>query len=58
MQPHQREHVMPFFYEQPERFRILLVNYTRDLGALRWTVDTAEDLELVRQHLRPLRRAG
>ncbi len=48
-QPHQREHVMPFFYEQPDRFRTLLVNYKTDLGALRWTVDTPEDLALVRQ---------
>jgi spore coat polysaccharide biosynthesis protein SpsF len=49
VQPHQREHVMPFFYEQPERFRTLLVNYKTDLGALRWTVDTSEDLELLRR---------
>jgi spore coat polysaccharide biosynthesis protein SpsF len=49
VQPHQREHVMPFFYEQPERFRIRLVNYASDLGHLRWTVDTAEDLALVRR---------
>ena len=48
-QPHQREHVMPFFYEQPERFRTRLVDYSRDLGALRWTVDTAEDLALARR---------
>jgi spore coat polysaccharide biosynthesis protein SpsF len=47
--PHQREHVMPFFYEQPEHFRILHLNYPVDYGTLRWTVDTAEDLELVRQ---------
>ncbi len=47
--PHQREHVMPFFYEQPERFRILLVNHDADYGNLRWTVDTPEDLEMVRQ---------
>ena len=32
IQPHQREHVMPFFYEQPERFRILLVNHASDSG--------------------------
>jgi spore coat polysaccharide biosynthesis protein SpsF len=47
--PHQREHVMPFFYEQPERFRILLVDYQENLGKLRWTVDTPADLELLRQ---------
>ena len=47
--PHQREHVMPFFYEQPERFRILHVTHDPDYGTLRWTVDTAEDLELARE---------
>lgn len=47
--PHQREHVMPFFYEQPDRFRILLLNHSVDYGSLRWTVDTADDLELLRQ---------
>jgi len=48
-EPHQREHVMPFFYDHQDRFRILLVNHEVDYGALRWTVDTPEDLELVRQ---------
>jgi spore coat polysaccharide biosynthesis protein SpsF len=46
---HQREHVMPFFYDNMERFRLVLVNHDKDYGALRWTVDTAEDLELVRR---------
>jgi spore coat polysaccharide biosynthesis protein SpsF len=49
VQPHQREHVMPFFYEQPQRFRILLLNHEPDYGKLRWTVDTPADLELLRQ---------
>jgi spore coat polysaccharide biosynthesis protein SpsF len=31
---------------QPQ-FRALLVNHSTDFGQLRWTVDTAEDLELV-----------
>jgi spore coat polysaccharide biosynthesis protein SpsF len=47
--PHQREHVMPFFYDQPERFRILHFTHHPDYGELRWTVDTPADLELVRQ---------
>jgi spore coat polysaccharide biosynthesis protein SpsF len=52
--PYQREHVMPFFYDQPERFRILHVNQEEavtnlDTGALRWTVDTLSDLELARR---------
>lgn len=48
-QPYQREHVMPYLYEERARFRCLLVNHSENYGALRWTVDTPEDLELVRQ---------
>ena len=47
--PHEREHVMPFLYDPPGRFRVLHVRGDRNLGDLRWTVDTAEDLEFVRQ---------
>jgi spore coat polysaccharide biosynthesis protein SpsF len=48
-QPYQREHVMPYLYEVPGRFRTLLVRSPRDLSHLRWTVDTPEDLELARR---------
>lgn len=47
-QPYQRTHVTPYIYENPERFRILRVTGDRDYSAYRWTVDTPEDLELVR----------
>ncbi len=47
-EPHQREHVMPFLYENGERFRIKLVDASGDWGGLRWTVDTAADLDFVR----------
>ena len=40
---------MPFFYDQPERFRILHVTHDPDYGQLRWTVDTPEDLDLMRK---------
>ena len=46
---YEREHVMPYFYDTPGRFRILRVDYPVDYGSLRWTVDTAEDLEVVRR---------
>lgn len=49
VQAHQREHVMPFLYENDQRFRILLVNHEPDYGEYRWTVDTPEDLALLRQ---------
>jgi len=48
-QPYQREHVMPYLYEVEGRFRVLHVRNEHDYSQLRWTVDTAEDLELVRR---------
>ncbi len=47
--PYEREHVMPFLYDVVGRFKIMRVDYEKDYGDRRWTVDTAEDLELVRQ---------
>ncbi|MCB2213805.1 glycosyltransferase family protein [bacterium] len=44
-----REHVMPYLYEEPGRFKTLLVDHEPDWGALRLTVDTAEDLDLARE---------
>ncbi len=46
---HEREHVMPYLYDVPGRFKVLKLDYERDLGSHRWTVDTAEDLELLRE---------
>jgi spore coat polysaccharide biosynthesis protein SpsF (cytidylyltransferase family) len=45
---YEREHVMPFLYDPPGRFRVLQVHAPVDLGHLRWTVDTPQDLEFVR----------
>lgn len=47
--PYEREHVMPYLYDVAGRFKILRVDYEQDYGDRRWTVDTPEDLELVRQ---------
>lgn len=62
---HQREHVMPYLYEgvnlqtfqhanlstgvSQRNFKIALLNHDLDYGALRWTVDTPEDLEFIRE---------
>lgn len=46
--PYEREHVMPYLYDPPGRFRVLRVDAPVDLGHLRWTVDTAQDLDFVR----------
>ncbi len=44
-----REHVTPFVWRQPERFRLAPVSTLPDRSDLRWTVDTADDLEMVRR---------
>lgn len=46
--PFEREHVMPYFYDQEGRFKITVIDHQPDYGAQRWTVDTPEDLELLR----------
>jgi spore coat polysaccharide biosynthesis protein SpsF len=44
-----REHVTTLAYVEPEWFQIDNILHTSDLSKMRWTVDTAEDLELVRR---------
>ncbi len=46
--PHEREHVTPYIYENPAKFKILPVTGNVDHSSHRWTVDTPEDLEFVR----------
>lgn len=63
-EPQHREHAMPYFYEgvqlsavsrqlsegtSPRGFKIALLNHVTDFGDYRWTVDTLEDLEFMRQ---------
>jgi spore coat polysaccharide biosynthesis protein SpsF len=44
-----REHVTPFVHRQPERFARQNLAHSEDLSELWWTVDTAEDVNRVRQ---------
>ncbi len=46
-----REHVTPFIYRHPERYRLGELLYVRDESRYRWTVDTPEDFELVKRLL-------
>ena len=47
-EPYQRTHVTPYVYQHPERFRLLSVTGEEDLSVHRWTVDSPDDLKLVR----------
>jgi spore coat polysaccharide biosynthesis protein SpsF len=46
-QPHQREHVTPFFYENPGAFKLFGMESDIDCSEHRWTLDTPEDLQLL-----------
>ncbi len=48
-QAYEREHVMPYFYDQPGRFKTLLYHHEIDFGHKRWTVDTPQDLEMLQK---------
>lgn len=50
-QPEEREHVTPFIYRHPERFRIQHLKYPKDNTRYRWVVDTADDLKLMKRIL-------
>ena len=45
--PYEREHVLPFIYRRPERYRLQGYEQARDEGELRWTVDLPEDHDFV-----------
>lgn len=45
----EREHVTPFVWARPDRFRLGSVRGAVDLSAHRWTVDEPRDLEFVRR---------
>lgn len=47
--PQAREHVTAYIVEKPAEFRVRHVVDSVDHSDLRWTVDTPEDLELIRQ---------
>jgi len=46
---YQREHVLCYIHERPDVFKIRSVENDKDLSGLRWTVDEASDLTLVRE---------
>jgi spore coat polysaccharide biosynthesis protein SpsF len=46
--PAEREHVTPFVYRRPDRFSLLAFRHGQPLGDERWTVDTADDLAVLR----------
>jgi spore coat polysaccharide biosynthesis protein SpsF len=46
---YEREHVTPYIYQRPDVFKIVSYENDRDFSFHRWTVDTADDYELMKQ---------
>ncbi len=57
-QPYEREHVTPYLYEHPQLFRLASVIGKVDYSHYRWTLDTPEDLELLRAIYQRLSNQG
>ena len=45
---YEMEHVTPYFYNNPDQFKIYDLINSEDLSSFRWTVDEINDLELVK----------
>ena len=56
--PAEREHVMPFIYNRPERFRIGNLPHTGGVPDARFTIDTMEDLAFARAVVARLGSSG
>ena len=54
----EREHVTPFVWKRPERFRCTTVVFPEPRGGCRWTVDEPRDLAFVRAVYARLYRPG
>ena len=45
--PSEHEHVTPYFYNNPDKFKIESVSQEKDLSHIRCTVDTEYDFKLI-----------
>lgn len=48
VQHYERVHVTPYIYEHPDIFRVRFITNPTDVSHYRWTIDTPDDLKLLR----------
>jgi len=56
---YEREHVTPYMYQHPEKYKVGILPYKEDESQHRWTVDTPEDFALIKkmiENLYPLKK--
>jgi len=46
--PSEREHVTPYLFNNPKKFKIFNIEYSKNISHLRWTVDMEQDLQFVK----------
>ena len=51
---HEREHVTPFIISRPSRYRLHNIEHSTNLSHYRLTIDTSEDLDLVKKIFKEL----
>lgn len=56
IKPSEREHVTPFFYNNPQFFKIHYEKSSRNLSNLRWTIDRENDLLLVKSIISKIKK--
>jgi len=54
----EREHVTPYIWKHPEKFKLGRVKYDKDLSYMRWSVDEEKDLEFVKVVYKQLYKEG
>ena len=50
----QKEHVSPYFYQNPDKFRIFDLKYQSYPSNLKYSLDTAEELEFIKQIIKKI----
>jgi spore coat polysaccharide biosynthesis protein SpsF len=45
---HQREHVTPYIFENPDKFNLLSIQNNKNESSYRWTLDVDEDYEMIK----------
>ena len=53
----EKEHVTPYFYNNPKKFKVFTIKNSKDLSNLRWTVDRKSDLLLVRKIIGKIKKS-
>ena len=53
----EREHVTPYFYNNPKKFKIFSIKNPENLSHLRWTIDVIDDLILVQKIIKKIKKS-